>query len=86
MLHDDPNSLDVSYLRRQLESIATSDSSFHKVHAEISELHSPETNDEDEMDILDAHDDSVAKTISLIERHYCNSKNVCFSNRPTSPG
>ncbi len=68
MLHDDPNSLDVLYLRRQLESIATSDSSFHKVHAEISELRSPETNDKDEMDILDAHDDSVAKTISLIER------------------
>ncbi len=68
MLHDDPNSLDISYLRRQLDSIATSDSSFHKVHAKISELCSPETNDEDEMDILDAHDDSVTKTISLIER------------------
>ena len=68
ILDDNPDTFDVSYLRRQLESVAAYDVSYHKIHSDICESYTDDINEGDEANTLDQHEDSIVKITSLIER------------------
>ena len=67
-LDDDPETLDISQMEHQRESVKGSDASYLKVHDEISELYPDKVNEEEEAFILKQHEDAVNKTLSLIIR------------------
>ena len=64
---DDPDSLDVGQLEHQMESVKHSDASYLKVHEEILDTYSDEVNQEEELAILEQHEESVSKMLSLIQ-------------------
>ena len=65
---NDPSTFDISNLKRQLESVIASDSHFMKIHDQICESYIRTTDDTLDAETLGQHEDSVAKTASLIEQ------------------
>ena len=64
---DDPDSLDVGQLEHQMESVKLSEASYFKVHEEILDTYSDEVDQEEELAILEQHEESVGKMLSLIQ-------------------
>ena len=65
-LDDDPETLDVEHLERQIESVKNSDTSYLAVHEDIAELHTEDSVQDEELDILEQHEEAVSKTLSLL--------------------
>ena len=68
LLDADPAKLDVAYLKHQIETVQSSSASFLKVHEEFLDTHADEIKEEQEIEALDAHEDNIAETLSLINR------------------
>ena len=67
-LTEDPDTLDIGQLEHQIDSIKISDASYCKVHEEISDSYIDEINAEEELFILEQHEEAMCKTLSLIIR------------------
>ena len=58
----------MAHLRCQIESVQSSSASFLKVHEELLAMYADEIDEEQKFEALDAHEDHVAETLSLITR------------------
>ena len=67
-LDDDPEITDISYLRQQIDSVNSSNTSYLKVHEDIAEAIGDDTNEDEESAVLDTHEDPIWKTLTLITR------------------
>ena len=55
-------------INQALESVATSDVSYRKIHSDIYESYTDDIDEGDEANTIDQHEDSLVKITSLIER------------------
>ena len=67
-LEEDPDTFDIGQLEHQVDSINSSDSSYRKVHEEISDDYSDKVDLNEEQSILEQHEESVDRTSSLTKR------------------
>ncbi len=68
LLDADPSTFDIATLKRQMESVQATSESFIQVHQNLLETHATEVDDEQEMRTLDSHEESVALTLSILQR------------------
>lgn len=67
-LGDDPQTLDLTLLEHQLETIHSSDESFRTTHSDICDLITVDTELDAEALALDKHEEAVVNAVSLINR------------------
>ena len=68
VLDDDTQTLDLTFMEHQLETIHSSNESFRSIHSDICDLHTVDSELDAEALVIDKHEEAVVNAVSLIKR------------------